>query len=169
MRRREFVAALGATTTAGRRARTANHFEFGFLSPLRNIQQLPMLISNVRISNMYVQSIRKLSNLVPPLLILTTLMGCGLIAANRNNEALLSLQVDMTREEVISLMGQPAKREAYGSTEYLIYKTNTTGQSERADFTPIAITNGKVAGWGRNYYDSSLKSKIEADINVKQR
>jgi hypothetical protein len=163
MRRREFVAALGATTTAGRRARTANHFEFGFLSPLRNIQQLPMLISNVRISNMYVQSIRKLSNLVPPLLILTTL------TANRNNEALLSLQVGMTREEVISLMGQPAKREAYGSTEYLIYKTNTTGQSERADFTPIAITNGKVAGWGRNYYDSSLKSKIEADINVKQR
>jgi outer membrane protein assembly factor BamE (lipoprotein component of BamABCDE complex) len=96
-------------------------------------------------------------------------VGCGLVTANRNRDALLSLQVGMSRDEVINMMGQPSKREAYGSTEYLLYKTDTTGQSERADFTPVAITNGKVVGWGRNYYENAVRSKIDADITVKQR
>jgi hypothetical protein len=74
----------------------------------------------------------------------------------------------VTRDEVISVMGSPGKREAYGQTEFLIYRTGL-GTTERELYTPIAIVDGKVAGWGRNYYDTAIRSKIDADVNIRQR
>jgi outer membrane protein assembly factor BamE (lipoprotein component of BamABCDE complex) len=86
-----------------------------------------------------------------------------------HTQAIMKLQVGMSRDEVLSLMGQPQRREAYGSNEFLIYRTDYRGGNESADFTPVAIVNGKVVGWGRNYYDNVARSKIDADITVKNR
>jgi hypothetical protein len=90
--------------------------------------------------------------------------GCGVlnaIQARSNNANLMKLEVGMSRNQVLQLMGQPDKREAYGNSEFLIYRTPSDF------FTPIAIVDGKVVGWGRNYYDNAIRSKIEADVTVR--
>lgn len=95
------------------------------------------------------------------------LSGCGVYTVNKNNSGLMNLQVGMDRSEVLAAMGQPQRREAYGNTEFLIYRTGFESNSENGNFTPVAIIDGKVAGWGRNYYDNALHSKIDANINIK--
>jgi len=78
--------------------------------------------------------------------------GCGPTANNITNSNINKLQVDMTREEVIAIMGNPEKREVHGRTEFLMY---TTGNFT---LTPIAIVDGRLLGWGRRYYDDTIKA-----------
>jgi hypothetical protein len=92
----------------------------------------------------------------------------GWQSASHTN-ALMKVQIGMSRDEVIALMGQPQKREAYGKTEFLIYRTDYRGIGERENFTPIAIADGRVVGWGRNYYDNTMRSKVDADVTVRNR
>jgi hypothetical protein len=95
----------------------------------------------------------------------TLLLGaCGLVATEINQSRINKLQIGMTRSEAIAVMGSPNKREAYGDTEFLIYRTEIEGP-EHLTLTPIAIVRGKVAGWGRNYYESAIK----ADVTIKTR
>jgi outer membrane protein assembly factor BamE (lipoprotein component of BamABCDE complex) len=99
-------------------------------------------------------------------------LGCGLFIdvwqSNSHANALKKVQVGMKRDEVIALMGQPEKQETYGKTEFLIYRTDHT-QSDAVDFTPIAIADGKVVGWGRDVYDTAVQAKAQADAAVRKR
>jgi outer membrane protein assembly factor BamE (lipoprotein component of BamABCDE complex) len=91
--------------------------------------------------------------------------GCGAYITSINNSNINTvLKVGMTRDEVIAIMGTPQKREAYGRTEFLIYRTSLNTNDPNS-FTPIAIVDGRVIGWGRNFYDNAVK----ADITVRQR
>ncbi|OGW98308.1 MAG: hypothetical protein A2Z81_04210 [Omnitrophica WOR_2 bacterium GWA2_45_18] len=100
------------------------------------------------------------------------LYGCAStmwdIDRNRNN--LMKLEVSMSKEQVIDIMGQPYNREAYttpdGSVlEFLIYLTKYTdsGSIPDSDTTPICFLNDKVTGWGRNFYISQ-KQRYEIEI-----
>ena len=91
------------------------------------------------------------------------------IQSASNAKALTKLQVGMKRDEVIALMGQPEKREEYGKTEFLFYRTDHTQTSDAVDFTPVAIADGKVVGWGRDIYDTAVHSKVQADATVRKR
>ena len=100
------------------------------------------------------------------------LSGCGISRqsmSRETNDKLMDIQVGMDRGQVLSILGKPYKREAYGNSEYLIYETNhwASRRNEKERFTPILLEQGKVVGWGRNYYNDVKKSKIEADINIK--
>ena len=79
------------------------------------------------------------------------------IERNKNN--LMKIEVGMSKKEVIDIMGMPRDREVYatpdGSTiEFLIYLTKYTdsGPIPDRDTTPICFMNGKITGWGRNFY-----------------
>lgn len=96
-----------------------------------------------------------------------SIRSCLLARANEPPNNTLHPQVGMDRQQVLSLMGNPHRREMYGETEFLIYETNHWADSEKERFTPILLKNGKVAGGGRNYYDDAIRSKIEADVRVK--
>jgi len=96
-------------------------------------------------------------------------LGCEGWQSGSHTRALMKVQVGMSRDEVIALMGQPQKREAYGKTEFLIYRTDFAGTGEAENFTPIAIADGKVVGWGRNYYDNAVYSKVQPDVTVRNR
>jgi outer membrane protein assembly factor BamE (lipoprotein component of BamABCDE complex) len=85
-----------------------------------------------------------------------------------NSKAIAKLQVGMKRDEVVALMGQPEKREEYGKTEFLFYRTDHT-QIDAVDFTAVAIADGKVVGWGRDIYDAAVQSKAQADVTVGKR
>lgn len=89
------------------------------------------------------------------------------IDKNRNN--LMKIEVGMSKQQVIEIMGQPYNREAYttpdGSVlEFLIYLTKYTdsGSISDSDTTPICFLNDKVTGWGRNFYiDQKQRYEIE--------
>ncbi len=90
----------------------------------------------------------------------------------RNN--LMKLELGMSKQEVTSVMGLPYQREAYvtpeGNVEYLIYLTKYTnkGSIPESDTTPICLLNGKITGWGRNFYEQQ-KQKYEVEIKQSAR
>jgi hypothetical protein len=71
----------------------------------------------------------------------TTSGGAPDASANIGN-----VEIGMTQEQLLSILGQPKLRESYGATEFLIYDVGSSGM-------PIAIVNGRVTGIGRNVYD----------------
>lgn len=94
--------------------------------------------------------------------------------AEENNANLMNAQIGQTRDELLEIMGPPAKREAYRLAndkviEFLLYRTAGWDSRQSGDtdsqFTPIAIQNGEVAGWGRNYYDNVVRSAVDITIN----
>lgn len=94
--------------------------------------------------------------------------------AKENNAKLMNVQIGQSREELLKIMGPPTKREAYqlGNSrviEFLLYRTSGWDNRQTGDmdsqFTPIAIKDNKVTGWGRNYYDNVVRSAV--DVTVK--
>ena len=81
---------------------------------------------------------------------------------------LMQLEIGMTKAEVINIMGKPNNREVYQQPdglilEYLIYRTRYEYPYE--ENTPIAFIDGKVTGWGRNFYE---QQKQRYEIEIKQ-
>jgi outer membrane protein assembly factor BamE (lipoprotein component of BamABCDE complex) len=98
--------------------------------------------------------------------------GCGIarqVKSGTTHDRLMQLQVGMDRDAVLSLMGQPYTREAYGDEEFLIYETNHWANDERKRFTPILIKNGKVFGWGRKYYTDTSAERSKGSTGLKPR
>lgn len=88
------------------------------------------------------------------LILAISVCGCGfskaLIApANRYN--LSSLQVGMTKDQVISTMGRPYKKEAHEDKEYFFYVTEWIpfSEEEAEELTPLVFENNKLVGWGK--------------------
>jgi hypothetical protein len=90
--------------------------------------------------------------------------GANLYTSSTNRGGLNQLAVGMTKEEVIAIMGTPHKREAIGRHEFLLYRTETYGDGDRS-FTPVVIVDGRLTGWGRNFYDDVRR----ADLTIRQR
>jgi hypothetical protein len=93
--------------------------------------------------------------------------------AQHNNTQLMKVEIGQTKEELVTIMGQAEKREAYQLgegrvVEFLFYRT--AGWSSREDrdrddqFTPVAVEDGKVRGWGRNYYENVVRAAVEITI-----
>ena len=96
--------------------------------------------------------------------LLLTSCNTSQIRSRRTNDKFMQLYVGMSRNDVLSMLGTPYSREVYENNEFLIYETNHLAPFEKGRFTPILLNSGKVVGWGRNYYDDAIKSKIDADI-----
>lgn len=88
---------------------------------------------------------------------------------NRARNNLMKLELGMSKQEVINVMGSPYNREAYmtpdGNVDFWIYLTKYTdsGSIPDSDTTPICFVNGKVTGWGRNFYEQQ-KKRYEVEI-----
>jgi len=108
------------------------------------------------------------------LILNTSCVSPSLLAWNiekaRNN--LNHLEVGMTKDEVIGIMGPPYTREMFPDetgqpVEVLVYITQYTdsGPIPDSDKTPICLRNGRLIGWGRNFYDRTQKH----DVTIRQR
>ena len=104
-----------------------------------------------------------------------TLIGCATTSMpwdiNRTRNNLMKIELGMSKQEVVNIMGQPYNREAYATPdgqqiEFLIYLTQYTdsGSIPDSDTTPICFFNGKVNGWGRNFY---IEQKKRYEIEIK--
>jgi len=107
---------------------------------------------------------------VLPLGITFLFQGCYGAIASTNNSNLLKLEIGDSKSKVLEIMGDPHRNEKYqiDNTTYDVwfYRTSHTPDDKETDdeFTPIVIIDGKVAGWGRNFYDNTIK--IKQDIRI---
>ena len=81
------------------------------------------------------------------------LTGC----AGTTGGNVTDIEVGMSQNQVISILGQPRMREAYGETEFLFY-TGSTGNS-----IPIAIVGGRVTSIGQAAYDIVVRSSAQSN------
>jgi hypothetical protein len=97
--------------------------------------------------------------------------GCSNVAIS-NNSNLLNLNIGDTKDVLRQKMGSPKRNEQYSNDgkaiEIWYYRTGYIGDGgleSDAEFTPVVMKDGKVVGWGRSYYDNSLR--IKTDITIK--
>lgn len=97
------------------------------------------------------------------------------IEANKNRSNLLRLNVGMSKDGVLAVMGEPYKSEVYKvseekTVEFWLYLTEATTGDGRGvgdrNLTPLAFSQGRLEGWGRNYYDNVMR--VKQDITVKK-
>lgn len=93
--------------------------------------------------------------------------------AEINNQKMMELKIGQLKEDVLTIMGSPTRREAYKLenkkiVEFLFYRTQGWAPDGLGDkdyqFTPLAIVNNKLVGWGRNYYDNVVRAAVEVII-----
>ncbi len=79
----------------------------------------------------------------------------------QNNGNLLLMKIGMTQEETKKLMGPPERSEGYAWGSAWLYGTAMTSGvygTIDSDFTPIVfVPDGKVIGWGRNFFTEHIK------------
>ena len=105
------------------------------------------------------------------LMMALVMTGCtapvlGLV--KKNNANMAKLKTGMATEQVIEVMGPADKTEAYevksgGTMMFLFYRTQIDYNFNLQDkhWTPVCIVDGKLKGWGRNYYDDIIKIRKE--------
>ena len=113
------------------------------------------------------------------MLMAVVMVGCvytgGLV--KRNNANMARLSVGATKTQVLEIMGPAGKTEGYetksgGFMEILFYRTQVAdiygvggdekpGSVTDRHWTPICIIDGKLKGWGRNFYDDTIKIRKE--------
>ena len=85
----------------------------------------------------------------------TLLSGCGYFTQFENFENSTRLRVGMTKEQVRQIMGEPVN-EAYSRPDLWFYYINTQwhdGLITRDECMPLVFRDGKLAGWGNEYYN----------------
>jgi outer membrane protein assembly factor BamE (lipoprotein component of BamABCDE complex) len=82
--------------------------------------------------------------------------GCaGDTSSSASTASINNIEVGMTESQVLSTLGQPQKREAYGGTSFLFY-TDASGTT-----VPVAIVGGRVTSIGRAAYDIVVRSQAQ--------
>ena len=91
----------------------------------------------------------------------------GIVKNNKAN--MQKLSVGISKAEVLEIMGPADKTEAYktksgGTMEFLLYRVEVNydfrPKTDRL-WTPLCIIDGKLEGWGRNFYDDTIKIRKE--------
>lgn len=96
--------------------------------------------------------------------------GCASPQAimDKNNNALLTLEMDMKKQEVLKIMGKPDLNEAYKSLNgkrmtiffYYTQRKWSDGSVTKDETTPVVFENGKLVGWGSEFYENRRKVDI---------
>lgn len=96
-----------------------------------------------------------------------SLQGCAQVSRQAKSfertSNLKQLTVGMPRQKVEQLFGKPFNQEQWGTTTFLMYETNYLALRNSGRYTAIAIVDGKVAGWGKEYYTQLTKSRKNWD------
>ncbi len=93
-------------------------------------------------------------------------------------EKMLQVQLGMSKQEVVSILGTPMSREVLPDkngvpVEFLQYQTRFAGDAmftaTDAHMTPFAFVNDKLIGWGRNFYDRTARHEISVHENFEDK
>jgi hypothetical protein len=86
------------------------------------------------------------------------------ITAEENKANITRLAVDMTPDQVLTVMGKPHSTETRDGIEYWYYFTESGDliapeALDRWDMTPLAFKDGRLIGYGRDFLPDSLPTK----------
>lgn len=97
------------------------------------------------------------------LLVFVLLAGCG----TSTQQKLTMLEVGMSKQAVVSIMGQPKTSDAYGSLEIWYYYATVRlssvlaaaaeGAATEQKDVPVAFEDGRVVGWGEPFVIDKVK------------
>ena len=83
------------------------------------------------------------------------LSSCFYAEIERNQKNLAKIRKGMTKKQVLEIMGEPVKGEAYCTDNVFFYYTQQSwmdGMVMRDECTPIAFDEfGRVIGWGPDF------------------
>ena len=94
-----------------------------------------------------------------------SLTGCGLSSQYANFENSAKLRVGMTKEQVLAVMGKPLDA-VFAKPDVWYYYIETRwhdGQETIDECMPVVFKNGKLAGWGNDYYKKEKLFKKQYD------
>lgn len=100
----------------------------------------------------------------------TTVLVVGCATANK----ISAVQLGMTKDEVVKVMGKPTSVSAQGGSEYLNYALSETDDDAFRGWTKpyyVRLVNGKVESYGRTGDFDSTKTptvRLESDQTVRQ-
>ena len=89
-------------------------------------------------------------------LVLSLAVACS-TQEHYRTKSLMKLQLGMSKQEVLSIMGTPQRQESYGDTEVLFYTTDEFGDRKETD-TPLTMTRGRLVGWGHLDYERVVRA-----------
>ena len=92
-----------------------------------------------------------------------TAAGCGYFSQFDNRENARKLRVGMTVEQVREIMGEPLQV-SFARPDVWYYYIETAwhdGQTTIDECMPVVFKDGKVAGWGNEYYNRERLLKLE--------
>jgi len=83
----------------------------------------------------------------------------------------------MSKAEILRIMGRPYSREIFieddgKPVEFLLYQTKFVGVAVAPgdnELVPVAVKDGVVVGWGRNFYDRTKRYQVQQDISIRDR
>jgi len=95
------------------------------------------------------------------LTIIINCTSCSSISTNRKK--LLKIEVGMTKQQVLDIMGEPLKFETYHEPNIWFYHTKAKWMDTiitRDECTPIVFDNMEmVSGWGYDFYKKNVLFK----------
>jgi len=106
--------------------------------------------------------------LIAALFTLVLLAGCA--TANK----ISGVQLGMTKDEVVKVMGKPTSTSAQGGSEYLNFALSETDDDAFRGWTKpyyVRLINGKVESYGRTGDFDSTKTptvRLESDQTIRQ-
>jgi outer membrane protein assembly factor BamE (lipoprotein component of BamABCDE complex) len=109
-----------------------------------------------------------MKHLIATLTMVLLLGGCA------TAHKISSVQLGMTKEEVIGVMGKPTSVSAQGGAEYLNYVLSETNDDAFRGWTKpyyVRLVNGKVESYGRTGDFDSTKTptvRLESDQSIRQ-
>ena len=109
------------------------------------------------------------------LLLAAALCGCKTpwSVIKRNIENSRQLRVGMTKGEVLEVMGEPIRDESFCKPDLWFYYIEMVwgdGLVTEDECMPLVFENGKLIGWGNNFYiDYRLKRKDAPPIHNPER
>ncbi len=91
--------------------------------------------------------------------------GCAFQEAQKNLRNAEKLRAGMTKEQVLAIMGEPVQNEVYTAPDLWFYYTNPNwidGLTTEDECMPLVFKDGKLAGWGNEYYTNSRILRAKA-------
>lgn len=85
--------------------------------------------------------------------------GFAWVEADRNLRNARALRLGMTKDEVIAVMGDPQQDEVYTKPDVWFYYVKPIwidGLVTEDECMPLVFRDGKLIGWGSEYYSRSL-------------
>ena len=84
--------------------------------------------------------------------------GCAFFEERKNLENSKKLRLNMTKAQVLKVMGEPVKNQDYVQPNVWFYYVQMEwfdGRTTEDECLPLVFKNGKLAGWGWDYYEKA--------------